>query len=36
MSFLYHKNTKKVIKYVWIVIAVFIIISMVVALFAGF
>jgi hypothetical protein len=36
MSFLYHKNTKKIIKWVWIVIAILIMASMVASLFAGY
>ena len=36
MSFLYHKNTKKIIKWVWIFIAILIMGSMVASLFAGY
>jgi hypothetical protein len=36
MSFLYHKNTKKIIKWIWIVIASLIVASMVASLFAGY
>jgi hypothetical protein len=35
MSFLFEKNTKKVIKWIWLAIAVLIIISMIAAFFAG-
>ena len=35
MSFLFHKNTKKAIKYVWIVIAAIIILSMLFAYSGG-
>ncbi|MEM9336591.1 MAG: hypothetical protein AAGA35_01935 [Patescibacteria group bacterium] len=35
MSFLYDKRTKAAIKWVWVVIAVLIILSMVLTFFAG-